>query len=244
LNLAAANFHSTKIGQFDGKTRLFMPANDEAMVAVLSLEGDIDFILPKPEFEEYQSKDVEFHPTDTVLEGNRLYVADGYGANYVGIADLESRRWTKLFGGKTQNLEEHGKFGTAHGINRTPNGNHLAIADRPHARLELCTWEGHPDRSYSMPAGSRPCGIDFLRWKDHWYAVVGSLDDPQEGRPAPIYILDAETYEVISTVRPKDDLGIEKADHIHNVVWHEHEGDLFLVCQSWNPGYYFVLERV
>jgi len=74
--------------------------------------------------------------------------------------------------------------------------------------------------------------------------VIGSLDDPIKGRPAPIYILDAATYEVISTIRPKEDLGIERADHLHNVVWHEHNGKLFLVCQSWNPGYYFALELI
>jgi hypothetical protein len=50
------------------------------------------------------------------------------------------------------------------------------------------------------------------------------------------------TYEVLSTIRPKEELGIERADHIHNVIWHEHNGQLFLVCQSWNPGSYFVLE--
>ena len=52
-DLLKVNFHSTKIGMFDGKMRLFMPANDAAMVAVVSLEGDIDFILPKPEFKQY-----------------------------------------------------------------------------------------------------------------------------------------------------------------------------------------------
>ena len=74
---------------------------------------------------------------------------------------------------------------------------------------------------------------------------MGSLDDPdkEKGRPAPIYILDGNSYELLSTVRPKEELGIELADHIHNVVWHRHNGRLFLVCQAWNPGFYFVLEQ-
>ena len=41
----------------------------------------------------------------------------------------------------------------------------------------------------------------------------------------------------------EEELGIELADHIHNVVWHEHNGQLFLVVQAWNPGYYFVLAQ-
>ena len=40
----------------------------------------------------------------------------------------------------------------------------------------------------------------------------------------------------------REDLGIELADHMHNVAWHVHDGRLHLMCQAWNPGYYFVLE--
>ena len=98
-----------------------------------------------------------------------------------------------------------------------------------------------PSAEYGAPANSRPCGIDYHKRGDRWYAVVGSLDAPEAGRAAPIYILDADNYELLSTVRPKEDLGIELADHIHNVIWHEHAGQLYLVCQAWNPGYYFVL---
>lgn len=241
--LTPVNFHSTKIGEFDGQTRLFLAANNDAMVAVVTLEGDIDFILPKPVFEQYQAEEAAFRPTDTALTDDRLFVADGYGANYISIASVRRRQWTGLFGGKGE-AHAHDGFGTAHGLNVTPSGAHLAIADRPHSRLELYTLEGRFDRSYALPAGSRPCGIDYVQRGGRWYAAVGSLDDPQPGRPAPIYILDGETYAVISTIRPKEELGLERVDHLHNVVWHEHDGRLFLVCQAWNPGFYFVLEQV
>ena len=243
-DLTSINFHSTKIGEFDGQPRLFLPANGDAMVAVVSLEGEVDFILPRPEFDEYSETSTPFNPTDTVQNGDRLLVADGYGANYISTADLATRQWTSLFGGKTDSLDEHGKFGTAHGLNPTPTGDHLAIADRPHSRFEICTLEGEFVSSHPIPSGSRPCGIDFIQRGDRWYAAVASLDDPDEGRPAPIYILDAATYEVLSTIRPKEDLGIERADHMHNVIWYERDGQLFLICQSWNPGYYFVLEHL
>ena len=74
--------------------------------------------------------------------------------------------------------------------------------------------------------------------------MIGSLIDPEEGKPAPIYIVDADTFEVLSIVRPKDDLGVEPVQHLHNVVWHQSGDNLYLVCQAWNPGFYFVLERV
>ena len=244
LKLESVNFHSTKIGDFDGKRRLFLAANNDEMVVIVTLEGEIDFILPKPEFDEYREAENAYKPTDTVLEGDRLFVADGYGANYITNTDLPTRQWSGIFGGKTQNPEEHGKFGTAHGMNRTPLGSHLAIADRLHSRFEIYTFEGSFTASHSLPPGSRPCGIDYFKRGDRWYAVVGSLDDPEKGRPAPIYILDGTTYQVVSTIRPKEELGIERADHIHNAVWYEYDGQGFLVCQSWNPGYYFVLEGV
>ena len=66
-----------------------------------------------------------------------------------------------------------------------------------------------------------------------WYAVIGCLrDDPNELRPAPIYILDAQSYELIFTIRPKEDFGIELAQHLHNVALHLHDGQLYLVCQA------------
>ena len=243
-DLKDVNFHSTKIGEFDGNIRLFLPANGDAMIAVVTLEGEVDFILPVPEFEQYQGKEDTFKPTDTTLVGNQLFVADGYGANYISSVDLNTRKWSGIFGGLTHDINEHGKFRTAHGLNPTPKGDHLAIADRPHSRIEISTFAGHHHHSHSIPSGSRPCGIDFFQRGDQWYALVGSLDDPEvdQGRAAPIYILDANSYEVVSTIRPKEELGIELADHIHNTVWYEYNGRSYLICQAWNPGYYFVLE--
>jgi hypothetical protein len=242
--LKPMNFHSTKLGQFDGQWRLFLPANNDAMVAVISLDGKLDFLLSKPEFEEYQAEGVEFHPTDTVLVEEQLYVADGYGANYISTADITTQAWTGIFGGKTDNATENGKFGTAHGISLDHTHHHLVIADRPHSRLQAHEFNGDFRSSHHLPAGSWPCGIDYVEWQGRWLAVIGSLVDPVEKRPAPIYIVDAVNFEVLSTIRPKDELDIEQCQHLHNVVWKIHNEQLYLVCQSWNPGYYFVLELV
>ncbi len=236
------NFHSTKIGNFEGKPRLFLPANNEALVAIVTLDGDVEATLTRPEFEEYQPADVPFKPTDTVQVGDNLVVADGYGANYISTADLHNHHWVSHFGGKTTDPDHHGQFGTAHGINLTPQHQYLAIADRPHSRIALMTPAGEWIGAHGLPANSRPCGIDFIEWNQQSYAVIGSLDDPEKGRPAPIYILDND-FHLLSTIRPKEDLGIEQADHIHNVIWYAYNGKLFLICQAWNPGRFFVLEQ-
>lgn len=241
--LRPLNFHSTKIGEFDGNWRLFLPANNDEKVVVLSLDGDIDFILPRPLFDEYQTQDVPYKPTDTVLVGDRLYIADGYGSNYVTSVDVNTQQWTNIFGGKTEDPEENGKFATAHGLNFNPIHHHLDIADRPHSRIQAHHTDGHFVASHKLPSGAFVCGISYLAYRGRWYAAIACLRDPEEGRPAPIYLIDAETYELVSTIRPKEELGIELAQHLHNVVLHVHEDQLYLVCQAWNPGHYFVLQK-
>ena len=240
-DLVSLNFHSTRIEQIEGKPRLVLASNATESVIIASLDGDIDFVLGRPEFEQYANRELNYAPTSTTADGDTLYIADGYAIQYVMLADAHTHAFTGIFGGKTEDVHVHGKFGTAHGITRVPMSDHLAVADRSNWRVELTDLHGHHAESHPMPENSRPCGIDYTQYNGHWYAAVGSLDDPQAGRAAPIYILDAENYQVISTIRPKEDLGIELADHIHNVVWHQRNGELYLVAQAWNPGYYFVL---
>ncbi len=243
--LTPANFHSTRLGDLNGQPRLFLSVNAEASVAIVTLDGEVDFILQKPEWDEYQKEENVFRPTDTAPINGRLFVADGYGpAQLISVADLASRAWTGHFGGRTEDVDVHGRFGTAHGLTPAPSGDRLTVADRSNWRLEMIDFDGASLESHALPRDSRPCGIDYKHWRGHWYAVVGSLDDPQKGGPAPIYVLDVDNYQVISTIRPKEELGVELADHIHNVVWHEHNGQLFLVVQAWNPGFYFVLAQV
>ena len=243
--LTPLNFHGTKIGDIGGNRRLIVPANADEMVVVLTLDGKVDFTLPRPTFDEYQAEEADYKPTDTVLVGNQLYIADGYGSNYITSADVNTRQWTGIFGGKTQDAAEDGKFATAHGINVNPTHSHLDIADRPSSRIQVHGGDGRFFASHKLPFGSFPCGISYLEYQKRWYAVIGCLrDDPKELRPAPIYILDAESYELLSTIRPKEDLGIELAQHLHNVALHIHDGQLYLVCQAWSPGHYFVLQKV
>ena len=93
-----------------------------------------------------------------------------------------------------------------------------------------------------LPAGAWLCGIDYIDWKGRSIAVIGSLFDPIKDRPAPIYIVDAHSFAVLSTIRPKEELGIGPAQHLQNVVFHAYQGQLYLVCQTWSLGHYFVLE--
>ncbi len=241
------NIHSLKIGQIDGQTRLIVTANRSSLIAVVGLDGALDFVLSRPSFDPYQLPNTPFTPTDTLLVGDQLFVADGYGSNYISTYDLTARQWVGFFGGLTTETDhEDGKFATAHGLKRHHrHRDRLMIADRPNARIQEHGFDGALLDSHPLPSGAWPCGMNDLDLDGRTLTVIGSLFDPdRERRPAPIYILDADSDQVVSTVRPKEDLGIELADHLHNVIWYQHEGRVYLLCQSWNPGYYFVLERV
>jgi len=243
--LTPMNFHSTTIGEFDGKWRLFLPANNDEMVAVVSLDGELDYVLSRPEFEAYQPADAPYRPTDTALVDNELFIADGYGSNYISSADVRTQEWKSIFGGKTDDPTENGKFATAHGIHvHHHHQHHLVISDRPSSRIQEHGTDGAFHHSHALPSGSWPCGFNTVYHDGRWLGVIGSLRDPIENRPAPIYIVDADTFEVLSTIRPKEDLGIELVQHLHNVIPHVYNDNLYLVCQAWNPGFYFVLERV
>lgn len=244
-NLEVVNFHSTKIGDIDGQRRLVLPANDEEMVVILSLEGVVDYVLPRPEFAAYQNQEVAFKPTDVAVAGERLFVADGYGSNFILSADLNYPQWQDIFGGETKDPNENGKFGTAHGLSLEPFTNQLAIADRWNGRIQIHNQQGGFIVSHKLPQGTWPCGIQFLEHEGRWLAIIGCLYDDvsQPERPAPIYILDGKTYEILSIIRPKEELGIELARHIHNVIGCIHDGLFYLICKSWNPGHFFVLQK-
>jgi hypothetical protein len=88
-----------------------------------------------------------------------------------------------------------------------------------------------------MPVGSA-CDIYYLGK----YAVVGSLDGPDRSKGAPIYIM--ENDQLISTVMPKEELGLANFKHIHNAVMREVGGKFCLIAQAWNPGDFAILEQV
>ena len=88
-----------------------------------------------------------------------------------------------------------------------------------------------------MPAGSLPCDIYYL----DQYAVVGSLDGPDTKKGAPIYIF--ENDKLISTIMPKEDLGLGNFKHNHNAVLRKVGSKYYIIVQAWNPGDFAILEQ-
>ncbi len=235
----------------NGSPYLIFPANDAGKVFTTTLDGKLlhtlntptaDDDFDNPTVNDYFRVGGNFAPTDVEYLDGLYYVTTGYSElDYVLTARILSLNpframWNDLaFGGKG---DGPGQFGTAHGITVPPGKTRLDISDRPHARIERFTRYGHYRSTLKMPSGSLPCDIDYLER----YAVVASLDGPDRKKGAPIYIL--EDDKIISTIMPKEDLGLKNFQHNHNAVLRKIGNKFYIIVQAWNPGDFAILEQV
>lgn len=242
----AKNFHSTRYALVNGEPRLLLSANDHEQVLVMTLTGEVDFTLGRPTLPPYADPETAYQPTDALLVGERLYVADGYGANYVAVLDIQTRQWVDIFGGHTENRHENGRFRTVHGLALTPDGQALICVDRWNSRLQIHGLDGAFHASHHLPYNAWLCNCDILEWQGRTLGVIACLYDVDEAKesPAPIYVIDMADYSLVSTICPKADLGVERAQRLHNAVWHVHDERLYIICHSWNPGKFMILEQV
>jgi hypothetical protein len=171
-----------------------------------------------------------------------MYVTTGYSnldfvltARISGTAPFRAAWYDLAFGGKGTGP---GQFMTGHGLTVPPGTKRLDIADRPNSEIDRFTRHGQYLSTLRMPLGSLPCDIAYLGP----YAIVGSLDGPDRSKGAPIYIL--ENDKLISTIMPKEDLGLQNFQHVHNAVLREYGNKLYVVAQAWNPGDFAVFEQV
>ena len=89
-----------------------------------------------------------------------------------------------------------------------------------------------------MPKDSFPCDTYYLGK----YAAVASLNNPDKTKGAAIYILENDL--VISTILPKEELGLTSFMHIHNAVLRQIGKKYYVIAQAWNPGDFVILEQV
>jgi hypothetical protein len=246
------NLHNATIWYTaDGTPYLEFPGNESAAVYTTTVDGKLVHTLHTPErgvdmgspiVNDYFAGQGNFVPTDVEQLDGMLYVTTGYSnLDFVLTARITSTNpfnavWHDLaFGGRGNGV---GQFGTGHGITVPPGIKRLDVADRPNAEIDRFTRYGQYLSTLRMPIGSLPCDIFYLGK----YAVVGSLDGPDRGKGAPIYIM--ENDQLISTIMPKEDLGLANFKHIHNAVMREVGGKFYVIAQAWNPGDFAILEQV
>lgn len=245
------NLHNAAIWYAgDGSSYLVFPGNEVGKVFTTTLQGTLVNTLDAPtadtEFgveavNAYFDAGEKFVPTDVTKLGDKYYVATGYSKlDYVLTANVDGNAasvvWNALaFGGKG---DGPGQFGTGHGITPSPDGKQITVADRPNAQIDRFTPDGAYVDTVSLPAGSLACDIDYTEG----LAVVGCLDGPDKTKGAPIYILKDDA--IVSTLMPKEDLGLDDFIHVHNATLTRVGDKLYVIAQAWNPGDFAILEQV
>jgi hypothetical protein len=246
------NLHNTTIWYApDGTPFLTFPGNQAGAVFTTTLDGKLLNTLKTPDgasdlgspiANDYFKGRGNFVPTDVEQLDGMLYMTTGYSnLDFVLTAQVISTNplrtaWHDLaFGGRGTGV---GQLGTGHGITVPPGTRRLDVSDRPNSEIDRYTRYGQYLSTLRMPLGSFPCDIDY----EGPYAAVGSLYGPDHGKGAPIYIL--ENDQLISTIMPKEDLGLENFTHIHNAVIHQIGGKYYVIAQAWNPGDFAIFEQV
>lgn len=245
------NLHNTTIWLApDATPYLSFPGNEKGEVYTTALDGKLVNTLHTPEggtdlgnpiANDYFAGKGNFVPTDVEQLDGLLYITSGYSnLDFVLTARLGfnpfTSTWNDLaFGGRGT---APGQFGTGHGITVPPGTKRIDVADRLNAEIDRFTRYGQYLSTLRMPLGSLPCDIYYLGK----YAVVGALDGPDRSKGAPIYIL--ENDRLISTIMPKEELGLANFKHIHNAVLREYGNKLYVIAQAWNPGDFAIFEQV
>lgn len=172
----------------------------------------------------------QFNPTSVAVgPDGRVYIADGYGQNWVHVFDKD-QKYVKSFGGPGK---EPGKFATCHGIGLDKRGEKpmLLVCDRENRRLQYFDLDGNFVRVAAENL-RRPCSLSFRG--DN--VAVAELE-------ARVTILDKENREIAHlgdnpekaqwanfNVPPADwKPGIFTAPH---GVSFDHNGDVYVM--DWN----------
>ncbi|TWT96187.1 hypothetical protein Pla108_32750 [Botrimarina colliarenosi] len=224
---------------------LILPDPARGRVYATRLDGEVVATLGRPEVNDYyKNLDNAYRPTDADMASDGVvYVCDGYAGRYVLTADLDDEKFfDRNFGGKVQGAgRTEGEFSTNHGVTFDPTDDTLLIADRERQWIQRVTLAGEFVEGFDTGGGD-VCDVDFVDWKGERLLVAGCLKSGGGAEPGFVQIL--RDGKVVSTLKPKIDLGIELFQHIHNAAGVVVDGKLFVLCYGWNPGCYAVLEHV
>jgi hypothetical protein len=130
-------------------------------VTKIKTDGTVAWTMGYPETSGIYAKADEFNPTNVVaLRDGTIFIADGYGKNYIHKYDKD-RKYLKSFGGPgTGTPVEDGKFNRCHGLgvdNRGPKPM-LIVCNRESGRVEKWDTDGNLvkvlARDLRMPAAA------------------------------------------------------------------------------------------
>ena len=222
--------HGMCLNEENGEEFIYAAHLKAKRAVKLKLDGTEVWAIGVPmESKKYQNPG-QYNPTGVaVAPGGDVYVADGYGQNWIHRFDKD-QKYVASYGGRGK---EDGKFTTCHGIalDRRGGKNLLLVCDRENRRLQHLDLDG---KFVAVVAENlrRPCAVSFHG--DH--VAIAEL----EGRVA---ILDGNNKLVAALgdnpdkgqwakfgVDPKDwKEGIFNAPH---GLSYDHQGNLYIM--DWN----------
>jgi hypothetical protein len=127
---------------------------------------------------------------------------------------------------------------TPHGITYDAKDKSLLISARPEGQAKR--WSVGREKHLTtdaFPLGTWVCDVDL--WEN--YALVACLYGAGgERTPGPLIIVNLKTKCIASTIKPKEELGYDFCQHIHDAAWYVvkngRKTEVYLLFTSWNPG--------
>jgi hypothetical protein len=229
--MTSGNLHGADLWPRKGQRPLVAAAdNVEGEVYLTDTSFQTAQKLKLPPFPPY-ADGKGYAPTDVAFaDRNTLFVTDGYGRAHFFPVTVEPFQFRDEFhGGKAISQ-------TPHGITLNPADHTLAVSARPEAQVKH--WSQQEKRFLEvqgLPAGSAVCDVDI--WGD--YLLAACLTGPNR-TPGPLYVINHRTKRIVSTIKPKEELGYEFAQHMHDACWYftgnGRRREVYIVFTAWNPG--------
>jgi len=144
----------------DGKEFLYLTDPGSGRVVKTTLEGQIVLELPHAAKCGAYKATEDYRPTETAIAPNGdIYVADGYGSQFILRFD-KAGKFVSKFGGKSTQPVNPGRFMQAHGIALDTRGAQplLVVTERIRNEFNWFTLEGDHVRGVYLPGAyvSRP----------------------------------------------------------------------------------------
>ena len=190
-------------------------------------------ILTKPDFGSYSANPNKgFAPTDVAFaDAKELWVVDGYAQQRFIPANVSPFAWQGDHYGGGERFSK-----TLHGVTYDKDKDDLLFSARPEGQLRRV--DRKPRRALDimgMPAGTLLCDIDL--WDN--YALAACLDGPNK-TPGPLHIINLKKRAIVSTIKPKEELGYADAQHMHDAAWYVtgrgRDQEVYILFTNWNPG--------
>jgi len=207
--------HGLTLFSENGTDVLFICDNNLHQVIKTTLDGKVLLTLDYPKETGQYTKADEYVPTETAIAPNGdIYIADGYGKDFIMRYDAKGR-FISYFGGKGTE-DKHLK--NAHGVcvdNRNPNKPVLIVTSREQNAFKRFTMEGSYIDTIPLP-GAWVCRPVIKG--DYLYAAVLQSSSNLWKQSGFVTILDKE-FKVVSNLGGSEPKYIDhKLDEMYQTV--------------------------